>query len=79
MLTSMSGSESCDDKDECFVVKGTITVEGDNDAKTRNKKPTFKKKTLNSSIIKLHNQDYAYQKSIPHLYTIQKILILLCH
>ena len=40
----MSGSESCDDKDECFVVKGTITVEGDNDAKTRNKKPTFKKK-----------------------------------
>ena len=43
MLTSMSGSESCDDKDECFVVKGTITVEGDNDAKTRNKKPTFKK------------------------------------
>ena len=40
----MSGSESCDDKDECFVVKGTITVERDNDAKTRNKKPTFKKK-----------------------------------
>ena len=39
----MSGSESRDDKDECFVVKGTITVEGDNDAKTRNKKPTFKK------------------------------------
>ena len=45
LLTKMSGfkasmlrSDLCDYSDAHIVVKGRITVEGDNDAKTRNKK-----------------------------------------
>ena len=53
-----------------IVVKGTVTVKGDNDAKIRNKKVTLR--------IILH-LDHVYQKSITHLEKMQKILILLCH
>ena len=35
---SMLRSDLCDYSDAHIVVKGRITVEGDNDAKTRNKK-----------------------------------------
>ena len=40
--TSMLRSDLYDYGDACIVVKETITVEGDNDAKKRNKKLTFK-------------------------------------
>ena len=38
----MLRSNLCDYSDACIVVKGRITVEGDNDDKTRNKKMIFK-------------------------------------
>ena len=38
----MLRSDLCDYSDAYIVVKGTITVEGDNDAKTRNKKLILK-------------------------------------
>ena len=42
--------------DACIVVKGTITVEGDNDAKTRNWKLIFKNNApFKSSISKTNN------------------------
>ena len=40
--TSILRSNLCDFSGACIVVKGTITVEGDDDAKKRNKKLTFK-------------------------------------
>ena len=40
--TSTLGSDSFDYSDAYIFVKGTITPEGDNDAKTRNKKLIFK-------------------------------------
>ena len=40
--TSTLGSDLFDYSDAYIVVKGTITAEGDNDAKTRNKKLIFK-------------------------------------
>ena len=39
--TSMLRSVLCDYSDAYVVVKGNITVEGDNDVKTRNKKLIF--------------------------------------
>ena len=39
--TSMLWSDLCDYSDACIVVKETITDEGDNDDKKRNKKLTF--------------------------------------
>ena len=66
---SMLRSDLCDYSDAYVVVKGKITVEGENDAKTRNKKVIFKNNA---------HLDHAYQKSIMHLQTMQKILILLC-
>ena len=38
----MLRSNLCDYSDACIVVKGRLTVEGDNDYKTRNKKMIFK-------------------------------------
>ena len=38
----MLRSDLCDYSDAHIVVKGTITIEEDNDAKTRNKKLIFK-------------------------------------
>ena len=38
----MLRSNLCDYSDACIVVKGRITVEGDTDDKTRNKKMIFK-------------------------------------
>ena len=40
--TSILRSNLCDFSGAYIVVKGTITVEGDDDAKKRNKKLTFK-------------------------------------
>ena len=40
--TSILRSNLCDFSGACIVVKGTTTVEGDDDAKKRNKKLTFK-------------------------------------
>ena len=40
----MLRSDLCGYSDAYFVVKGRITVEGDNDTITRNKKLIFKKK-----------------------------------
>ena len=44
LKTSMLGSDLCDYSGAYIVVKGTVTVEGDNDGKTRNKKLIFKNK-----------------------------------
>ena len=42
--------------DAYIVVKGTVTVEGDHDAKTRNKKLTFKNNSpFRSLISKINN------------------------
>ena len=54
----MLRSDFCDYSDEYIVVKRTITVEGNNVAKTRNKKFTFKD---------MLHFDHAYQKSVTHL------------
>ena len=62
----MSRSNLCDYIDAYIVVKGTVTVEGVNDAKKINRKLTLR--------IMLH-LDHVYQKSITHLQTLQKILI----
>ena len=56
--TSMLRSDFCDYSDAYIVVKRTITVEGNNVAKTRNKKFTFKD---------MLHFDHAYQKSVTHL------------
>ena len=61
----MLGSNLCDYSDTYIVVKETVTVEGDNNAKKRNKKITFK-------------NNHVCKKSIAHLKTMYKILILLC-
>ena len=66
----MSRSNLCDYIDAYIVVKGTVTVEGDNDAKKINRKLTLR--------IMLH-LDHVYQKSITHLQTMQKIMIFLRH
>ena len=47
----MLGSNLCDYSDTYIVVKGTVTVEGDNYAKKRNKKLTFKNNLLFRSCI----------------------------
>ena len=39
--TSMLRSDLCDFNDACIVVKGDITLEGDNDANKQNKNVTF--------------------------------------
>ena len=44
--TSMLRSDLCDNSDAYVIVKRRITVEGDNDDKTRNKKLTFKNNSL---------------------------------
>ena len=66
----MSRSNLCDYIDAYIVIKGTATVEGDNDAKKINRKLTLR--------IMLH-LDHVYQKLITHLQTMQKILIFLRH
>ena len=87
--TSMLRSELCDSSDAYIVVKGTITVEGENDDDDDDdddEKLTFKNNIpFRSSISKINNLitdnavlDHAYQKSIIHLYLTRKILILLC-
>ena len=63
----MLRSELCNYRDAYIVLKGRITVEGDSYDKTRNESSKI--------ILRL---DHAYQKSIPYLQTIQKILILSC-
>ena len=42
----MLRSDLCDNSDAYVIVKRRITVEGDNDDKTRNKKLTFKNNSL---------------------------------
>ena len=52
----MLRSNLCDNNDAYTVVKGRITVEGDNDDKTRNKKLIFKNNALvRSCILKINN------------------------
>ena len=53
---SMLRSDLCDYSDAYVVVKGKITVEGENDAKTRNKKVIFKNNApFRSRISKINN------------------------
>ena len=55
--TSMPRSNLCDYSDAYIVVKGTITVEGTNNANTRNKKLTFKNHApFRSCISKINNK-----------------------
>ena len=61
----MLRSDLCDYSDANIVVKGKITVEGDNSNKKINKKLTFK-------------NNVPFRSLITHLYSMQKILILLC-
>ena len=57
LKTSMLRSDLCDYSDACIVVKGTITVVGDNDAKTRNKKLILKNNApFRSCISKINNK-----------------------
>ena len=65
----MLKSDLCDHSDAFIVAKGTITFEGDDDNKKEIKSYPLR--------IMLH-LDHVYQKSTTHLYTMQKILILLC-
>ena len=52
----MLRSDLCDYSDAYIVVKGRITVEGDNDDKTRNKKLIFKNNApVRSCISKINN------------------------
>ena len=54
--TSILRSDFCDYSDASIVVKGTITVEGDKDAKKRNKKLTIKNNApFRSCISKIDN------------------------
>ena len=66
---SILKSNLCDYSDAYIVVKGRISVAGNNVDNRRNKKLTFK----NNDPL-----DHVFQKSITHLLTMQKILILLC-
>ena len=55
--TSILRSDSCDFSDAYIVVKETITVEGENDAKTRNKRLIFKyNSSFRSCISKIYNK-----------------------
>ena len=65
----MLRSDLCDYSDAYIVVKGRISVASNNVDNRRNKKLTFK----NNAPL-----DHVFQKSITHLLTMQKILILLC-
>ena len=65
----MLRSDLYDYSDACIAVKGRISVAGNNVDNRRNKKLTFK----NNDPL-----DHVFQKSITHLLTMQKILILLC-
>ena len=58
--TSMLRPDLCDFSDAYIFVKGTIAVEGDDDAKI------------------MSHLYHAHQKSIEHLQTMQKILMVLC-
>ena len=54
---SMLRSDLCNYSDAYIVVKGRITVEGDNDAKTRNKKLILKNNApFRSCISKIDNK-----------------------
>ena len=54
--TSMLRSDLCDYIDAYIVVKDTLTLDGDNDDKTRNKNLIFKNKApFRSSISKIKN------------------------
>ena len=64
---SMFRSDLCDYSDTYIVIKGGITVEGDNGAKKRNKKLIFKKNAPFRSFI---------SRSVTHLLTVQNIHIL---
>ena len=65
----MLRSDLCDYSDAYIVVKGRISVAGNNVDNRRNRKLTFK----NGAPL-----DHVFQKSITYLLTMQKILILLC-
>ena len=68
--TSVLRSDLCDFSDAYIVVKRSITVEEDNDDKTKNKKLIFKNNAPFRSYISKINNNF--------LWTMQKILILLC-
>ena len=56
LKTSMLVSDLCDYSSTYIVLKGTVTAEGDNDAKTRNKKLIFKNNApFRSCISKINN------------------------
>ena len=68
--TPILRSDLCDYSDAYIALKVTVMVGGTNDANKRNENLTF-----NNIATFL---DHAYQKSITHLLTMQKILILPC-
>ena len=53
--TAMLRSDLCDSSVMYIVVKGTITVEGTNDANKRNRNLTFKNVSFRSCISKINN------------------------
>ena len=54
----MLRSDLCDYNDAHIVLKGTMTVEGDNDGKKRNKKLTFKNNASFKSWISKINKTF---------------------
>ena len=68
--TSVLRSDLCDFSDPYIVVKRSITVEENNDDKTKNKKLIFKNNAPFRSYISKINNNF--------LWAMQKILILLC-
>ena len=87
----MLRSDLCDYSDVYIVVKGEITVKGNDNANKRNRKLIFKNNAPFRSCISKINDTFidiaedldivipmhAYQKSMIHSLTMQKILILL--
>ena len=66
--TSMLRSNLCGYSDAYFVVKGRITVEGDNDTITRNKKLMFKKNAPFRSCISKINNTFVDNAEVLHIF-----------
>ena len=58
----MLRSNLCDYRDACIVIKRTITVEGDNDGKTINKKMIFK---INAPFASRCEKKFLREKRVP--------------
>ena len=71
----MLTSDLCDYCDAYIVVKGTITLEGDNDARERNKKLNFKNNTpFRSCTSKINNTFIDNAKDLDIVMTMYNLL-----